>query len=196
MTINGLISLLVSDTKNGLSELYRLFESKEYDTIIKILGQFLMIGDYNTLTKIIYDNTILDLIPQHTDVDLYQVLFSIYYSCYHDGLRSNYKKVKQVKVHILKQFVNKSSFDKSSFDKSIFNFIKKDFFFSILIGDIIIYIHNRKKRCEFINYIIEYMNVKHYNIYSNMYLFQMGIYNKKWYYCDDYNADKIIRTMV
>ena len=82
--------------------------------------------------------------------------------------------------------------------KSIFNFIKKDFFFSIMIGDVMLYIHNRKKRCEFINHIIEYMNVKHYNIYSNMYLFQMGIYNynKKWYYCDDYNANKIIRTMV
>jgi hypothetical protein len=186
MTINGLISVLVSDTKNGLSELYRLFESKEYDTIIKILGQFLMIGDYNTLTKIIYDNTILDLIPQHTDVDLYQVLFSIYYSCYHDGLQCNYKKVKQVKVHILKQFVNKPSL----------TFIKKDFFFSILIGDIIIYIHNRKKRCEFINYIIEYMVKKHYNIYNNIYLFHMGIYTKKCWYCDDYNANKIIRTMV
>ena len=160
-----------------------------------------MIGDYNTLTKIIYDNTILDIVMKHIDMELYKVLFNCYYSCYHDGLRSDYKKVKQIKAHILKQIVNKRSFDKrsfdkSSFDKSIFNFIKKDFFFSIMIGDVMLHIHNRKKRCEFINHIIEYMNVKHYNIYSNMYLFQMGIYNKKWYYCDDYNADKIIRTMV
>ena len=40
MSINKLISLLVSDTKNGLSELYRLFESKEYDTVnIEFLAQ-------------------------------------------------------------------------------------------------------------------------------------------------------------
>jgi len=196
MVSNKLISLLISNTKKGLEELYQLFESKEYDTITRILCQFMMIGDYNTLTQIIYDNTILDIVMkhhnmEHINMELYKMLFSCYYSCYHDGLHYNYKRVKEIKAHILKQIVNKSSFD-----KSIFTFIKRDFFFSIMIWDVINYIYNRKKRCEFINHIIEYMNMKHYKIYSNMYLFQMGIYNIKWYYCDDYNADKIIRTMV
>jgi len=186
-----LISLLISNTKKGLDELYRLFESKEYYTIMQILYQFMMVGDYNTLTRIIYNSTILNIIMKHNDIKLYKMLFSCYYSCYHDGLHGNYKKVKEIKAHILKQIVNKSSFD-----KSIFMFIKRDFFFSVMIWDVINYIYNKKKRCEFINHIIEYMNMKHYKIYSNMYLFQMGIYNTKWYYCDDYNADKIIRTMI
>lgn len=55
MSINKLISLLVSNTKNGLTEVYQLFERKEYDTIIRILYQFMMIGDYNTLTRIKID---------------------------------------------------------------------------------------------------------------------------------------------
>ena len=191
MSINKLVSLLISTDKQGLTELYQLFENKDYDTIIRILCQFMMMGDYNTLTKIIYDNTILDIVMKHNDTELYRTLFNCYYSCYHDGLHYNYKKVKLIKVHILKKIIN----DKF-FDKNIFTFIKRDGLFNILILDVINHIHNKKKRREFINMIINNMVKRHYNIYSNVYLFQMGIYNKKWYYCDDYNADKIIRTMV
>lgn len=187
--MSKLISLLVSDTKNGLTELYRLFENKEYEIIIKVLYQFLMIGDYNTLTQILYDNTILDIVNTITSIDLYKTLFSCYYSCCHDGLHFNYKKVKQIKIYILKKIVN-------NLDENIFIFIKRDFFFSIMICDVINHIQNRKQRCEFISMIIKYMVMNHYNIFNNIYLFKMGIYNKKWYYCDDYNADKIIRIMV
>lgn len=194
MSINKLVSLLISTNKQGLTELYQLFENKDYDTIIRILYQFLMIGDYNTITDIIYDNMILNIIPKHTDMKLYNSLFECYYSCNHDGLLYNYKNVKPIKVYILKKIVN--NINEKTFDKYIFQLIKSDSLFSVLILDVINHIHNRKKRREFINMIINNMVKRNYNIYSNVYLFQMGIYNKKWYYCDDYNADKIIRTMV
>ncbi len=172
MELSDYITLMLRRDKPAKLAIYNLFDTMEYEMISKIILNFLCIGDYTTLTWIIYNHNILNKIKDHKNKILYNALFICYYRCNHEGLVSNYDEVKKIKIYLLKYifiFFAKED-DKNTYLKNLFDFINRGWCYNILLEDILKNITMMKKRLMFIEIIINYMKKRGYELNMPEYL--------------------------
>ena len=172
MELSDYIGLMFQTNKPAKKALYNLFETKEYEMIAKIILNSLCIGDYTTLTWMIYNPNILNRIKDHKDEILYNALFICYYSCNHEGLDPRYGEVKKIKIYLLKYIINffAKEEDKKKYLKSIFRYIRRGWCYNILLEDVLKNITMMKKRLMFIDKTIQHMIKCGYELHMPDYL--------------------------
>jgi hypothetical protein len=140
--------------------------------IAKIILKILGVGDYTTLTWMIYNINILNMIKDHNDEILYNALFICYYSCNHEGLDPNYDKVKKIKIYLLKYIINffAKEDDKKTYLESIFRYLRRGWCYNILLEDVLKNITMMKKRLMFIDKTIQHMRKCGYELHMPDYL--------------------------
>ncbi len=172
MELSEYIPFMMRRNKPAKKALYNLFDTKDYEMIAKIILNLACVGDYTTLTWIIYNINILNMIKDHKDEILYNALFICYYSCNHEGLVSNYGEVKKIKIYLLKYIINffAKEDDKKTYLESIFRYLRRGWCYNILLEDVLKNITIMKKRLMFIDKTIQHMIKCGYELHMPDYL--------------------------
>ena len=172
MELSEYVPLMILRNKPAEKALYNLFDTKDYEMIAKIILNLACVGDYTTLTWMIYNINILNRIKDHKDEILYNALFICYYSCNHEGLVSNYGEVKKIKIYLLKYIFNffTKEDDKKTYLESIFRYLRRGWCYNILLEDVLKNITIMKKRLMFIDKTIQHMRKCVYELHMPDYL--------------------------